>query len=215
MLHDRSVELLSRLPLFAGWEPASLEAVIAMSERRAHAPGEALLRAGEPCSGALLLVEGTAVQANGDGEAAGEVYGPGSLLAEMAMFVEIESKTTVVAADPVEAVFISRQCMREILSIAPGLAVGFAGAVQGRLSGIAEQLRQVDALLARTGPFSDGEDRSPPEPEHDRTDAPSPAPRRQPASNGALPQEPALPRHGPAVAPGSTSASPVHGNSTT
>lgn len=213
MLRDPAVDLLSRQPLFAGWEPASLEAVIAMSTRHAHAPGEALLRAGETCPGALLIVEGTAVPVNGEAEA-GAGFAPGSLLAEMAMFVAVESKTAIVAGDRVETICLSRDSMREILGVAPRLANSFAAVVQQRLTGIAEHLREVDALLAGTGPFSGGEDRSPPEPERDRTDAPSPAPRQQPASNGAFPQEPALPRHGPAVAPGSTGASAVHGNST-
>lgn len=214
MLHDRSVGLLSRLPLFAGWEPASLEAVVAMNARYVHAPGEPLLRAGQTCSGALLIVDGTAVQLNGEEESEAE-FGPGSLLAEMAMFVAVESKTTIVADSRVETICISRDSMREILGVAPRLARSFAAVVQGRLTGMAEQLREVEALLARTQAFNRGEDQNQPEPERDPTGAPSPAPHQQPASHDASAPEPALPRHGPDVAPGSTGASPVHGNSTT
>lgn len=229
MLQDRSVELLYSLPLFTGWDPVSLQAIAYVNARLYLAPGESLLRAGEEAEGATLILNGAARPAGALGEEAVRQYGPGFLFDEMAMFVPVRGEMDLVVETPLEALRISRERMQDILRNDPAMAGMLAERIQGRLIGIAERLREVGELLgpeaedvesgaaepnAAGGELS-AADRTPPEPERDPTDAPSPAPRQRPASSATPRQEVASPRHGPAVAPGSTGASPVHGSSTT
>lgn len=240
MLQDRSVELLYSLPLFTGWDPVALQAIAYVNTRLFLAPGETLLAAGEDAPGATLIISGMARASEEMGEQAVRQYGPGSCFDEMAMFIATRSEQGIVAETPLEVLRISRDRMQDILHNDPAMAAVLAGRIQGRLLGIVDRLRAVSDMLGPADESGEDEedeleearedlagdaqereavtadaDRTPQEPEHDRTDAPSPAPRRQPASNGTPRPEAASPRHGPAVAPGLTGASPVHGNSTT
>lgn len=209
MLYDRSVELLYSLPLFSGWDPASLQAIAYVNTRLFLAQGEELLVAGGEAPGATLIIDGTARQSDSLGEDAVRQYGPGSLFDEMAMFVPTTSELNVVAETPLEVLRISRDRMRDVLHNDPSMAGILAERIQGRLLAITDRLRAVEAMLGpceeghelaieyADGPDDAGEagaalnvdgDRTPQEPAHDRTDDPSPAPRQRPASTATLPQ---------------------------
>lgn len=198
MLKDRSVELLCALPLFSGWDPVSLQAIAYVNTRLFLAPGETLVSAGAEAKGATLIISGTAREKDARGEEAVRQYGPGSLFDEMAMFIPTSSQLNLVAETPLEALRISRERMHDILRNHPVLAAMLAERIQGRLLGIADRLRALNELLHPAGeedadadeeveglsdesgarPVSAGEDRTPRALEHDRRDAPSPAPRR-------------------------------------
>jgi CRP-like cAMP-binding protein len=214
MLQDRSVELLSNVPLFAGWDPAALSTVVAINTRFILPANEPLLLAGDRASGAFLIVAGAARRLADGGRFTGERYGPGSLLAEMAMFAPVTYDHTVIAESDVEAIELSRERMHGVLRLYPDLAQELAGRIQGRLKGMEDRLRQIDRMLAESLVANEGSDRTSPEQERDRTAAPSPAPRLPRALNGTPPPVPASPIHGPAVAHGSNGANPVHGSST-
>ena len=219
MLHGSSVELLSRLPIFAGATATSLEAILYMSTHRVFRPGELILAANERVRCATLIVSGEAEQ-SGDGNGAAPVrFGPGTLLEEPAMFVETVSERTIVASGLTHAVEISPAALKDVLCSDPGLARLLADRITDRLRRLSGRLKQIDETLARLdpvdGPVNGAADRTPPEPAHDRTADPSRAPRRPPASTAMNPPAPASPRRDPAAAPGSNDASPLPGNSTT
>lgn len=214
MYPDGSVDMLARLPLFAGVNSAALEAFVYMNARRDFRPLEPILTAGAPVPGAYLIVYGIAEEIGESGRGTGIRFGPGSVLDEMAMFVETDSDRTVVATGLVQAIEIARPVVREVLRFDPALARLFADRIEHRLTGLTERLRDLEDTLARTLAFSAEPDRIRPQPEHGPTDAASPGPRPRPALNGSSHPAPATPTHGPAVAPGSIGASPVHGSST-
>ncbi len=225
MLHTSSVALLSNLPLFAGASDSSLEAILFMSTHRVFRPGEPILTIRDRVHFATLIVAGEAEQGGGNG-AAPVLYGPGTLLQEKALFFETVSDRTVVARSLVQVVEISPAALNDVLRTDPELTRLLTGRIADRLHRLSTQLKQLDQTLARLdqagepvngpveGPVNGAADRTPPEPAHDRTAAPSHAPRRPPASNGTNGQAPASPRHGPAGVPGSSGASPSPGSST-
>ena len=223
LLQDSGVDLLSALPIFAGASASSLAAILFLSTRRTVRPGEPILSANERVDCATLIVSGEAEQ-TGDGDGVEPLrYGPGTLLEEMAMFVETVSERTVVARSLTQIVEISPPALTDVLRSDPDLTRLLTGRIAERLRRLTGRLHQLDDTLARLEPaggtaketVSAAADRTPPEPAHDPTDGPSRAPRQQPALSGTNQPAPASPRHGPAGAPGSNGASPSPGSSTT
>lgn len=214
MLQDGSVDLLARLPLFAGMDVRALESIIYMNARRAFQPHEALVSVNQYCAGAYFIVHGAATRISTDGQAAGTAYGPGSLIEEMAMFTQIKPDKSIVATEFVLAVEITQPVMGDILRFDPGLAEVLINRIEGRLSELETRLKQIDQMLIKALPAEVSSDQIPPEPEHGQTASPSRAPRPQPSSSVMSPATPGTPRHGPAVGPDLTGASLLHDSST-
>ncbi|RMF01035.1 MAG: Crp/Fnr family transcriptional regulator [Alphaproteobacteria bacterium] len=225
MLQDGSVELLARLPLFSGVPARSLESIIYMSSRRAFGPRETLLSAGQPCHGAFFLLQGSAVQIAADGQPAGTVYRPGSLIESMAMFTATTPTHTVMASEFVLAVEITQRTMHDVLRFDPDLAVLLASRIESQLVSLEERLREIDRqLYAALPPEAEADDagdegarttdQRSSEREHDQRVSPNRAPHQQPASSATPSPEQAMPTHGPAVGPDLTGASLLHDSST-
>src|ERR1700694_2678761 len=85
----REYEVLRRVPIFAGIEPAKLKLLAFMCERVGFDPGNRLLRQGDPADAAYLIIDGHAegiletpsgpliVATVGANEMVGEVGNPG------------------------------------------------------------------------------------------------------------------------------------------
>lgn len=214
MLQDGSVDLLARLPLFAGADARVLESIIYMNARRAFQPHEPLVSVEQYCAGAYFIVHGAATRIAADGQATGTVYGPGSLIEEMAMFTQIRPDKSVIATEFVLAVEITQAVIGDILRFDPGLAELLINRIEGRLIDLETRLKQIDQMLVKALPAEVSPGRTPPAQEHDQTASPSRAPRPQPSSTAMPPATGETPRHGPAVGPDLTGASLLHGSST-
>jgi CRP-like cAMP-binding protein len=178
MLQDRGTELLAGLPPFDGWDAATLNTMASVNTRFILPANEPLILAGDKSSGAFLIVAGAARRLGEDDRFTGERYGPGSLIAEIAMFAPVTYDHTVIAESDLEVFELSRERMQGLLRLYPHLAHELVARIQGRLKGMEERLRQIDRLLAESLETTALPDQTTPEPEHDLTDAPSPAPRR-------------------------------------
>lgn len=214
MLQDSSAALLARWPLFDGVDATALETIIQLSSRRVFRPLEPIIVAGASATTSLLIVSGTGERVTAEGTGTGHIYDPGSMLGEMAMFVDTIYDSTVIAREIVEAVEIARPVMRDLLNANPPLAKTFAKRIQEKLSALQLKLQLLDGDLVQITVPETSSDQTQPEPAHDRTDAPSPELHQSPASNGTSHPSPGLPIHGPAVAPDLNGANPVHGSST-
>lgn len=202
MLQDSSVDLLARVPLFAGVHTEALEAFIFMNPRRNFRPLETILKEGQSTAGAFLILYGTAEQVDENGRGSGMRFGPGSLLDEMSMFIETESDRTVVAAGFVQTVEITRSVVRDVLAFDGRLAQFFAERIESRMSRLVRQLQEFDDTLVRSLAVMGGGDRIPQERERDRTDAANPGSPESPASTVPIRPAPASPTHGPVAAHG-------------
>ena len=152
MAIDRLVAPLLRVPLFAGLKPLQLTELARQAERVKFRRGDVITRAGEPGDGAYLIVSGPAehVEPSSSESAAGPVE-PGSLIGEMAMLVEHAYRATVIARDRVLCLKITRAAVHAQMLEDSALAQHFERRISERLSRVADDLRQIDGILAACG----------------------------------------------------------------
>lgn len=153
---------LLRLELFQDLRPLQITEIVRRAERIVYKPGQALISDGQHGDAAIIIISGEAVRtkapmAPADHE---ELIEPGSMLGEMAMLIETEYSSTVIARTPVRALRIPREAMIEIMLDDPRLAEHFVAKVARRLHNIASELRKIDVVLAETSPDNDDLDYS-------------------------------------------------------
>jgi signal-transduction protein with cAMP-binding, CBS, and nucleotidyltransferase domain len=153
MARDNLVALLLRVPLFSGLKPLQLTEIVRRAERQSFWPGDLLTKAGQPGDGAYLIVSGPAERVAGPGvHAMPEPVVPGSLIGEMAMLVEHDYGSTIVARDRVCCLKLMRTEMHAQMREDATLTEHFRERVTERLMQTAEELRRMDdALAARNG----------------------------------------------------------------
>ena len=152
MAIDRLVAPLLRVPLLAGLKPLQITELARQAERAVFRRDDTITRAGEPADGAFLIVSGMAehvVQSGRDVSA--EPVTPGSLIGEMAMLVEHDYRATVVARDRVLCLKITRTAVRAQMMEDVGLARYFEQRIAERLTRVADELREIDSVLAACG----------------------------------------------------------------
>jgi CRP-like cAMP-binding protein len=149
MVVDTLAAPLLRVELFAGLKPSQLSALARAAERIVYRPGDAITRAGEEADAAILIVSGSAEWMD---ETAEEIE-IGSLIAEMAMFVELTYGTTIVAKSQVRCFKLARAAMRDVLLKDPELAQHLTTKIAARLSRVANELRAIDEAVADNLPL--------------------------------------------------------------
>ena len=99
---------------------------------------------------AILIVSGEALRIAGPGLHGGAERLPiGALLGEMAMLIETDHTSTVVAKTSVRALRITRSDLHAQMAGDPALVEHFMKRISLRLSKLADQLRGVESTLAR------------------------------------------------------------------
>jgi len=152
MAMDNLVAPLLRLPLFAGLKPAQLTEIAHGAERLKFWPGDLLTKAGQPGDGAYLIVSGPAQRVAGPGlMGAPELIAPGSLIGEMAMLVEHDYGSTIVARERVFCLKFLRSALHAQMREDVSLAEHFHDRVTEQLLRTAEELRRIDKDFAARG----------------------------------------------------------------
>ena len=108
---DRSIGILRALPLFAPLAEESLQAVARRTVVRALSRDTPLFRAGEPCHGLYVVVEGSirVYRANQEGrEQVLHVLGPGRAVAEVPLFDGGPYPASARAEEDTRVLFLSR-----------------------------------------------------------------------------------------------------------
>src|SRR6476469_4415104 len=155
MAIDNTVELLLRLPLFGGLSPPQLAEIVRRAERVRFWPGDVLTKAGQPGDGAYLIVSGPVQRVAGPGIAAmavPEIVVPGSLIGELAMLVEHDYASTLVARDRVFCLKLIRTEMHAQMREDAALTEHFRDRMTERLMQTAGELRRIDDALAGRAP---------------------------------------------------------------
>ncbi|HWB44932.1 MAG TPA: cyclic nucleotide-binding domain-containing protein [Hyphomicrobiaceae bacterium] len=149
MLMDKIVLPLLGVPLFQGLKPLQITEIARQAERIRFRRGDIITEAGAQGDGAYLIVAGHAERLDDEGgEGLAEPIEPGSLVGEMAMLVEHDYRATVVALDRVHCLKITRAAIHSQMLDDPGLAEHLQAKITKRLLRMAEDLRQIDRLLA-------------------------------------------------------------------
>jgi CRP-like cAMP-binding protein len=131
-----SVEILSRIPLLAGLEPAELESLASRAVERRFEPEDSLFWEGDECQGMYLLVEG-AVKIFKTSPAGREmmldlVYAPSSI-AELPLFDRGPYPASVRAVKPSLTLFINRSDFYHACRQNPDLPLKILAVVGRRL----------------------------------------------------------------------------------
>ncbi len=141
---------LLRLEIFHGLKPLQITEIARHAERMMYQPGQVMIADGAAGDAAIVVVSGDAVRTKApmSSEARDEAIEPGSMLGEMAMLIETDYSSTVVAQGPVKALRITREAMLGMMLEDPDLAEHLVGKIARRLHGIAAELRKIDVVLA-------------------------------------------------------------------
>lgn len=145
-----------RIEIFQGLEQRQLNEIARHAERMIFKPGQHLIDKGKAGDSAILVVTGQAVRTAGPGadpEAPAEVE-PGSLVGEMAMLIETDYTSTIVARTEVRALRVNRQDLLSQMHDDPALAEHFVAKIAARLQQIAGELRRIDQVLAAVEPLN-------------------------------------------------------------
>jgi len=149
MAIDALVAPLLRIALFQGLRPLQITEIARRAERIVFRPGQTIVEADAEANAAFVIVNGEAVRTKGpDLGAEPEPIAVGSLIGEMAMLVDTEYTSTVVAKSPVRALKITRASMYEQMADDARLADHLVTKIAARLKNLAGELRAIDQSLA-------------------------------------------------------------------
>lgn len=152
MAIDQVLASLLRVPVFSGLKPLQITEIARRAQRCAFGSGEAIVAAGEPGEAAYLVLSGDVGIKTGPGRWASlEPVEPGSLLGELAMFVDHVYGVTAVAQGWVDCLKLERSALHAQMCEDPDLADGLAQAIRERLTRVASELQEIDDLLVSVG----------------------------------------------------------------
>ncbi|MGQ0672860.1 MAG: cyclic nucleotide-binding domain-containing protein [Hyphomicrobium sp.] len=149
MATDALVKPLLRVALFVGLKPLQITEIVRRADRFLYRPGEVIIRESEVGDAAVLIVGGEAVRVRGPGLGVpAERIPEDALVGEMAMLIETEHTSTVVARTAVKALRITRRALHAQMADDPALAHHFVDRIRLRLEALAGELRAIDGTLA-------------------------------------------------------------------
>lgn len=146
------VELLRKIPLFAGIDPAKLKLLAFASERKVYKPGQNLFKQGDPGDAAYVIVSGNAeVVINNDKEdLVVATLGENEFIGEISILCDVPRTATIRAGDSLETLKIKKEHFLGLVSQVPDLAVEIMRELAYRLSKTTAELgdarRELDNL---------------------------------------------------------------------
>lgn len=144
---DSDIRLLSRVRLFAGFEPDHLRLLAFGAEARALAKGTRLYRQDDLSDGGFVVVRGNVDLISGLNDGVISSHGTGSLIGEMALISETRHAATAIATENTEVLKITRPLFRRMLNEYPQLALLLQQRIGEAVSEFAEKLDIVRAKL--------------------------------------------------------------------
>ena len=142
---SQEAAMLRNVPLFSGLSPPELKLLAFTSEVHCFAPGEILMRQGDPADCAYVILEGEAevLARTARGEFVVAVLGPNSVPGEIGVLTDAPRSATVRATKPLRALRVSPEVFLRLASGRPDRALH----VMRQLSAhIANDLRAMASL---------------------------------------------------------------------
>lgn len=143
----RSVaQLLSRLPLFEGSDPAHLQMLAFASERAKFETGATIIEAGQHSRAAYLILAGEAeIFVGGRSVAQAKT---GALLGELTMIADSDYAIRAVATEPVSAALITRDVFMRVVSEFPEFGARVHNTLAARFGGSIGDFARLHDLFA-------------------------------------------------------------------
>lgn len=151
MAMNELVKALLSVELFQGLRPLQITEIGRRADRIVFKPGDVIAKRDTPGDAAILLIAGDACRMAGpfDQSPFDERLPTGSLIGEMAMLIETDYSSTIVARTSVRALRIKRSEMLAQMLDDQALADHLVQRISARLTVIAESLRGIDDQFAR------------------------------------------------------------------
>jgi CRP-like cAMP-binding protein len=148
---DRDIALLSRIPIFGALSSEHLRLLAFSAVRRELATDEVLFRAGEPAQSGFVVVSGEVVLVESDGgaEKVGATCEPGSLIGELALFIDTKRPAMARATRHAEVLEINRLLFSRMLNEYPHVAIRLRTLLSDRLTATVGELTRVRQALQK------------------------------------------------------------------
>lgn len=128
---DAKVELLKRVPLFAGCSKSELRALAKSTDEIDLREGTVMTREGRPGREFFVLIEGTA-RVTKDGQKVAELKG-GDWFGEIALITNRPRTATVTATSAVDVLVLTDRRFRTVVETMPTIALKVLSSVGERL----------------------------------------------------------------------------------
>ena len=129
---NAKIELLKKVPLFAGCSKAELRELALVADEIDLRVGRTLVREGRPGREFFVLIEGT-VRVTRNGRKLAEL-GPGDWFGEIALLTNAARTATVTATTPIRVLVITDRAFRQLVERIPGIALKVLSSVGERLA---------------------------------------------------------------------------------
>lgn len=149
MARDALIAALRRITLLNGLTPLQITEIARRADRIVFKPGKQIITANEPADAAVVIISGTAERVTGPGLTRSPQPLPaGTILAEMAMLVDMVPTSTVLALSEVRALRLTREEMHRLLAEDVEINDHFLAKAAARLRHIAAQMQEIETTLA-------------------------------------------------------------------
>jgi CRP/FNR family transcriptional regulator, cyclic AMP receptor protein len=127
----RKVELLRRVPLFAGCSQRDLVGIARIANEVDFRPGRLLIQQGAPGREFFILIEGLAEVMRSGRRV--DTVGPGDFVGEMALVTDRPRSATVMTTSPVRALVVKKPDFRRLIAANPLVGLKVMQAVADRV----------------------------------------------------------------------------------
>ena len=144
MLLKDEVQMLQKVPLFAGMAPAMLKLLAFTSDRVSYATGDTLFHQGDPGDAAYVILDGMAevLTDSPNGQIRVAEVGRNSIVGEIAILCDVARTATVKAGLPIEALRIRKEHFVKMLTDSPEMAQQVIRVLADRLSHTTTELTE-------------------------------------------------------------------------
>ncbi|HHK75191.1 MAG TPA: cyclic nucleotide-binding domain-containing protein [Rhizobiales bacterium] len=148
MTLEKDAARLWRTPLFSEVDPAQLKMLAFAAIRVRRRPGEILIRQAEKTNAAFVILRGRAKYTPENTTRQEERHlEPGAIIGEFALLTGKPSTVTIVAAEELEALKVTRDLIERFTREFPEIGERMLRAWRRRMRRTSQQLRQYYALL--------------------------------------------------------------------
>ncbi len=145
MEFETIIGLLSDVPLFSGLTDEQLEWLALSGEEILFLEDREIISEDESGDAAYLVLSGEAERISGPGIGdEPQLVEAGAFIGEMAMLIETEYGSTILARQEVRAIKFRRSLMHYLMEEDPRLAEHFADKIRARFVAFAEQIKKIE-----------------------------------------------------------------------
>ena len=144
------VEMLRKIPLFAGIDPGKLKLLAFASDRKIYKPGQDLFKQGDSGDAAFVIIDGTAdvIVQTDSGEVVVASVGSNEFIGEISILCDVPRTATVRSTDDLEALMIKKEHFIGLISQVPDLGIEVMRELASRLQKTTSELGEARRELS-------------------------------------------------------------------